>query len=70
MVVDKASVIRIVALVLTLVAYFGINVPEGIDEYIVGTVMLFVTIYTAWKNNYLAKKGKEQKKILEKHNLK
>ena len=70
MVVDKASVVRVVALVLTLVAYFGINVPEGIDEYIVGTIMLFITLYSAWKNNYIARKGKAQKDILEKHDLK
>lgn len=67
---DKASVARIVALVVTLVAYFNVNVPENMEEYIVGAVMLVITIYTAWKNNYLARKGREQKKVLEKHNLK
>lgn len=67
---DKASVARVVALVISLVAYFNINVPEGMDEYIVGAVMLVITIYTAWKNNYLAKKGQEQAKVLKRHNLK
>lgn len=67
---DKASVARVVALVISLVAYFGINVPENMEEYIVGAVMLTLAIYTAWKNNYLARKGREQKKVLEKHDLK
>lgn len=67
---DKASVARVVALVISLVAYFNINVPENMEEYLVGAVMLVITIYTAWKNNYIARKGQKQKEVLEKHNLK
>lgn len=67
---DKASVARVVALVISLVAYFGINIPENMEEYIVGAAMLGITLYAAWKNNYIARKGKKQKEVLEKHNLK
>lgn len=67
---DKASVTRVVATIIALVAYFGINIPEGLDEYIVGAVMLVLTLHAMWKNNYLAKKGQAQKKVLERHDLK
>ena len=67
---DKASVVRVVAAVIALVAYFGINVPDGMDEYIVGAVMLVLTLWSMWKNNYLARKGKKQKEVLKQHNLK
>lgn len=70
MIVDKASVARVVAAIIALVAYFGINVPENMDEYIVGAVMLVVTLWGIWKNNYIAHKGKKQKEVLEKHDLK
>lgn len=70
MIVDKASVVRVVATVIALVTYFGVNVPEELTEYIVGAVMLVLTVWSMWKNNYIAKKGKAQKEVLEKHDLK
>ena len=67
---DKASVTRVVLTIAALVAYFGINIPEELVEYIVGAIMLALTLWSMWKNNYLAKKGKAQKEVLEKHDLK
>ena len=67
---DKASIIILVALLASVLAYFGINVPADIQEYIVGAIMLILVGYGFWKNNYLASKGKKQKEVLEKHDLK
>ena len=67
---DKASVARTVLLVIAVLANFGINVPEELHEYIVGAVMLVMIAVTTWYNNYLGKKGKAQKEVLEQKNLK
>jgi SPP1 family holin len=66
---DKASITRIVALLISTLAYFGVNVPEELHEYIVGAVMLIVIGISAWRNNYLSKRGQAQKEVLKKHNL-
>jgi Phage lysis protein, holin. len=66
---DKASIARIVALVASILAYFGMNFPEDTQEYVVGAVMLVLTIYAAWKNNYLSSKGKKQQKVLKDNKL-
>lgn len=66
---DKASVVRIIALIASILLYFNVNVPSEIQEYIAGAVMLFITLYTAWKNNYLSKKGKAQKEALKRKGL-
>ena len=67
---DKASVARTVLLVIAVLANFGINVPGGLHEYIVSAVMLIMIGVTTWYNNYLGKKGKAQKEVLEQKNLK
>lgn len=67
---DKASVARTVLLVIAVLANFGINVPEEIHEYIVSAVMLIMIGVSAWYNNYLGRKGKAQKEVLEQKNLK
>ena len=67
---DKASIARTVLLVIAVLANFGINVPEELHEYIVSAVMLIMIAVTTWYNNYLGKKGKAQKEVLEKENLK
>lgn len=73
---DKASVARMVALVIVLINAvanllgFETIPEEAGGEIITAAILLIVGIWTAWKNNYLARKGQEQKKVLEKHNLK
>jgi len=67
--VDKASIIRLIALLASVAAFFGLNVPDSIQEYVAGAVMLGVTLYGFWKNNPLSKKGKKQKELLEKNGL-
>lgn len=62
---DKASISRIVVLVLTMLAYFGVNVPEEWVEWITGAILLGMALYTAWKNNYLSRKGAQQKAVLK-----
>lgn len=62
---DKMSIARIVALIASIVAYFGLNFPEEVQDYVVGAVMLILTLYSAWKNNYLSSKGKRQKQVLK-----
>lgn len=72
---DKASVARMVALVLVLVnAVANIlgyeTIPEELGGEIITAAILFVVgIWTAWKNNYLARKGLKQKEVLKKNNL-
>jgi hypothetical protein len=66
---DRGSIGRIVALLISLLAYFGVNVPEELHEYIVGAVMLIVIGISAWRNNYLSKRGLRQKEVLKRNNL-
>jgi SPP1 family holin len=66
---DRGSIGRIVALLISLLAYFGVNVPEELHEYIVGAVMLIVIGISAWRNNYLSKRGRAQKEVLKRNNL-
>jgi len=62
---DKLSIARIVALLASILAYFGLNFPEDVQDYVVGVVMLILTLHAAWKNNYLSSKGKKQKQALK-----
>lgn len=62
---DKASIARIVALLASILVYFGINFPEDVQSYVVGAVMLILTLHSAWKNNYISSKGKKQKEALK-----
>lgn len=66
---DKMSIARIVALIASIVAYFGLNFPEDVQDYTVGAIMLILTLYSAWKNNYLSRKGRKQKKTLKDNGL-
>lgn len=73
---DKGSVARTVALIIALLNA-GANIlgyetiPEELGgEVITAAVLFIVATWSHWKNNYLARKGMKQKKVLEKHNLK
>ncbi|MDC3414258.1 phage holin [Terrihalobacillus insolitus] len=67
---DKASITRLVALVVSLVGYFGINVPSNVQELLVFIVFTVVSAYGFWKNNYISQKGKKQKEVIEREGLK
>ena len=73
---DKASVSRAVLLIIVLInAIANIlgfeTIPTELGgEIITAAILLVVSVWTAWKNNYLARKGQEQEKVLKRHNLK
>lgn len=62
---DKASIFRIIAFILSLSTYFGINIPESTVELVSSIVVAIAGLYVAYKNNYLFAKGVDQKAILE-----
>jgi SPP1 family holin len=72
--VDKASVGRVIALVIVLVnAVLNLfdyeTIPVKFGEHISALVLIVVSLWTAWKNNYLSKKGGLQKKALQAQGL-
>lgn len=72
---DKASVTRVVALVIVLVnAVLNIagfeTIPTEFGDDLSAVLLMIVSLWTAWKNNYLSRKGKAQKETLEKAGLK
>lgn len=66
---DKASVVRILTLIASLVAYFGVNTPEGTIELVAGVISGLIGLYVAYKNNYLFTRGKKQKEVLDANSL-
>jgi SPP1 family holin len=71
---DKASVTRIVALVIVLInAVLNLlgyqTIPTEFGEHISALVLIIVSLWTAWKNNYLSEKGGLQKKALQAQGL-
>ncbi|PTR88700.1 phage holin [Bacillus anthracis] len=73
---DKASVVRVIVLVATMVnaalTLMGVPpIPIGEAEATVISVILMgaVASWTAWKNNYLSKKGRAQREELKKKDL-
>lgn len=72
---DKASVTRYVVLVVAVVNsvlnIFGYQtISDELTNDLVSVLSAAYFLYMAWKNNYLSKKGKKQKEILDKHGLK
>ncbi|MGE8203978.1 phage holin [Heyndrickxia sp. NPDC080065] len=72
--VDKASLTRfallIVAVVNAVLNLIGFKTIS--DDYVndlVAVISVGYFIWTAWKNNYLSKKGKKQKEVLKKEGL-
>jgi SPP1 family holin len=71
---DKASVTRVVALVIVLVNavlnLFGYQtIPTEFGEHISAILLIGMSLWAAWKNNYLSKKGGLQKKALQAQGL-
>lgn len=61
---DKASVARLVSLIVGLLTYFNINVPSTVSEAVVGIVMGIIALYTAWKNNNITREAQEAQEYL------
>ncbi|MCK0473772.1 phage holin [Halalkalibacter sp. APA_J-10(15)] len=66
MMFDSGSVTRFFGLIAALLAYFGIHVPEDVTEAVASLAIAVLAVYAAWKNNYITKKGHEQKMAIEK----
>jgi SPP1 family holin len=71
---DKASVTRVVALVIVLInAVLNLlgyqTIPTEFGEHISALILIVVSLWTAWKNNYLSEKGGLQKKALQAQGL-
>jgi SPP1 family holin len=71
----KASVARYLVLVVTVVNtllnLFGYQtIPESMTNDLVLIISAAYTLFMAWKNNYLSKKGIAQKEVLDKNGLK
>lgn len=74
---DKMSIIRTIILVLALanqlLVAFGYS-PLPIEDQQVELVVsvawtIAASLWTWWKNNYLSKRGKEQKRVLDSNGL-
>jgi SPP1 family holin len=71
---DKASVTRFILLVIAVInAVLNLvgfeTIPDELANNIVAVVSGFIMLYTGWKNNYLSKKGRAQKEVLERNGL-
>lgn len=64
-IMDKASVARFFGLIVALLAYAGINVPESLTDGLVMVVVGGFAIYTAWKDNDITKKAVERKELIK-----
>ena len=58
---ERAYIARVVALLIALLAHFGIDLPEGITEDIVTIIVSAIAIYTLGKSVYNKFKKKEDK---------
>jgi SPP1 family holin len=72
---DKASLTRMIVLVITLInAVLNImgyaTIPVEFGEELSAVILVMVGLYVSWKNNYLSQKGKAQKEVLEQNGLK
>lgn len=63
---DKASVTRLVTLLTSLLAYFGVHIPQSWQDWTVGLIMLVVMAWGFWKNNSFTKEAIEADKQLKK----
>lgn len=69
MMFDAPSMTRFIGLIVSLLAYFGVYVPEDMTEAVTSLAVAVLAVYTAWKNNYISKKGHKQKEALKKQGL-
>lgn len=62
----KEAVTRLIALIGSLLAYFGINIPQTWEDWAVGAIMLAIMAYGFWKNNNFTDEAKQAQKYLNK----
>lgn len=72
---DKASITRYVVLVVAVInAVLNIFGYQTISDEMTNDLVVVVSgaffLFMGWKNNYLSKKGRKQKEIIEKYGLK
>lgn len=72
---DKASIARVILLVISVINLFlektGYSpIPSFLGELTAEFLVAVFALASAWKNNYLSKKGQAQKEQLEKVGLK
>jgi SPP1 family holin len=73
-IVDKASISRVTVLVIVLInAVLNLfdykTIPVEFGEHISAALLIVFSLWSAWKNNYLSKKGGLQKKALQAQGL-
>ncbi|WP_227935901.1 phage holin [Alkalihalobacillus deserti] len=71
---DRASISRFAFLIVAVLnAVLNLLGYQTISEQFVNDVVAILSgvyfIWTGWKNNYLSKKGLQQKEVLKKHKL-
>lgn len=66
---DTPSIARLVAFIITGLAYLNINIPEDAEEIIVTIIAGIVGLYVMYKNNYLFDRGIKQRDELKKKDL-
>ena len=71
---DKASFTRLIIAILTATntVLTALGKPVIPDELVNSLVIIFgygFEIYAMWKNNYITKKGRKQKEVIEKAGL-
>jgi SPP1 family holin len=72
---DKGTLVRIIVFVAAWLNNYlvqkGFTALPVLSEEVVAQVVAFVvSAYTLWRNNYITKKGKKQKEVIDKYGLK
>jgi SPP1 family holin len=73
--IDKGSAIRTIVLALALINQFLVMYGykpidlDGAEKFLSFVFTAFAAIWAWWKHNFISKKGKKQKELLEKHGL-
>jgi SPP1 family holin len=72
---DKGSITRVVALVIVLInAVLNIagfqTIPTEFGDDLSAVLLTVVSLWTAWRNNYIGRRGRAQAEALEQKGLK
>lgn len=66
---DKASIVRLLLAVASIIKLFGYDVPEEVINAVADLVAAGILVWATFKNNYITKKGKNQLNVLKDHKL-